>query len=175
MDNRRLRGTASVESYRVDRLQRSMSRPSRKRCRYPMTSVPGLSPVSGALSPFRADLIPSHKRVRDFGYFTDVEVDPRKTSLKDDVMVKGIDARVVVEAVDQEESETGTSGPIKVRVERVTLPMMLEDTPEPAQKDRVVECTYVTLESLVQRFHDHTEAILVHRIQTIGSLEGAGT
>nr|GEZ14752.1 hypothetical protein [Tanacetum cinerariifolium] len=49
--------------------------PSHKRCRYPMTSVPGLSPVSGALSPFRADLIPSHKR----------------TSLKDDVMVKGSD------------------------------------------------------------------------------------
>nr|GEV62188.1 reverse transcriptase domain-containing protein [Tanacetum cinerariifolium] len=91
----------------------------------------GLSPVSGALSPFCADLIPSHMRVRDFGYFTDVEVDPKETNLKDDVMVRssdephleqdinpeiqaeinecfayanalrdrGIDARVVVEAV----------------------------------------------------------------------------
>ncbi|GKE61536.1 hypothetical protein Tco_1511903, partial [Tanacetum coccineum] len=77
-------------------------------------------------------LIPSPKRVRDFGYLADVEVDPRETSLRDDVIVKGgdkphleqdidpgiqaeidecfayadalrdrgIDARVVVEAVD---------------------------------------------------------------------------
>nr|GEV28629.1 reverse transcriptase domain-containing protein [Tanacetum cinerariifolium] len=33
---------------------------------------------------------------------------------------RGIDARVVVEAVDREESETGTRGRVKVRVERVT-------------------------------------------------------
>nr|GEV29836.1 putative reverse transcriptase domain-containing protein [Tanacetum cinerariifolium] len=78
---------------------------------------------------------------------------------------RGIDARVVVEVVDREESETGTRGPVEVRVERVTLPMMLEDTPEPTQEERVVECTYESLGSLVQRFHDHTEAILVHCIQ----------
>ncbi|GKE08143.1 hypothetical protein Tco_1411694, partial [Tanacetum coccineum] len=46
---------------------------------------------------------------------------------------RGIDARVVVEAVDQEESETGTRGLVKVRVERVMNPVMLEDIPEPAQ------------------------------------------
>ncbi|GJW15556.1 putative reverse transcriptase domain-containing protein [Tanacetum coccineum] len=44
---------------------------------------------------------------------------------------------------------------------------MPEDTPEPAQEERVVECTYETLGSLVQRFHDHTEAIPVHRVQVI--------
>ncbi|GKE19156.1 hypothetical protein Tco_1426733 [Tanacetum coccineum] len=48
---------------------------------------------------------------------------------------RGIDARVVVDAADREESETGTRGPVKVTVER--------------------------------RFHDHTEAIPVHRIQVI--------
>ncbi|GJV16650.1 hypothetical protein Tco_1361973 [Tanacetum coccineum] len=37
---------------------------------------------------------------------------------------RGIDARVVVEAADREESETGTRGPVKVRVERVTHPVM---------------------------------------------------
>ncbi|GKA42691.1 putative reverse transcriptase domain-containing protein, partial [Tanacetum coccineum] len=56
--------------------------PSRKRHRSPMTSVPALSPVSGALSPVRADLIPSPKRVRDSGYSTDVEVDHREISLR---------------------------------------------------------------------------------------------
>ncbi|GJS22684.1 putative reverse transcriptase domain-containing protein [Tanacetum coccineum] len=46
---------------------------------------------------------------------------------------------------------------------------MPEDTPEPAQEG-AVEVTYETLGDLVQRFHDHTEAILVHRVQVI---EGA--
>nr|GEY44890.1 putative reverse transcriptase domain-containing protein [Tanacetum cinerariifolium] len=48
--------------------------PSRKRRRSPMTSVPALPPVSGALSLVHADLIPSPKRVRDSGYLADVEV-----------------------------------------------------------------------------------------------------
>ncbi|GJX30496.1 hypothetical protein Tco_0238575 [Tanacetum coccineum] len=176
--------------------------PSRKRRRSPMTSVPALSPVSGALSPVRADLIPSPKRVRDSGYLADIEVDPRETSLRDDAIVRvsdephleqdidpeiqaeidecfayadalrdrGIDARVVVEAVDREESETGTRGPVEVRVERVTHPVMPEDTPEPVQEG-AVEVTYETLGDLVQRFHDHTEAIPVHRIQVIEGVQ----
>nr|GEY68699.1 putative reverse transcriptase domain-containing protein [Tanacetum cinerariifolium] len=170
--------------------------PSRKRRRSPMTSVPALSPVFRALSPIRADLIPSPKRVRDSGYLA--EVDPRETSLRDDVIVMGsdephleqdidleiqakideciayadalrdrlIDARVVVEVVNREESETGTRVLIEVRAERVTHPAMPKDTTEPAQEERAVECTYETLGSLVQRFHDHTVAILVHRVQT---------
>ncbi|GKE49929.1 hypothetical protein Tco_1481187, partial [Tanacetum coccineum] len=44
----------------------------------------------------------------------------------------GINARVVVEAVDREESETGTRGPVEVRVERVTHLAMPEDILEPA-------------------------------------------
>ncbi|GJS12957.1 hypothetical protein Tco_0407429, partial [Tanacetum coccineum] len=156
--------------------------PSRKRRRSPMTSVPALPPVSGALSPVRADLIPSPKRVRDSGYLADVEVDPRETSLRDDVIVRGsdephleqdidpeiqaeidecfayadalrdrgIDARVVVEAVDRVESETGARGPVEVRVERVTHPVMPDDIPEPAQEG-AVEVTYETLGDLVQR------------------------
>ncbi|GKC84296.1 hypothetical protein Tco_1140013 [Tanacetum coccineum] len=105
---------------------------SRKRRRSPMTSLPALSPISGALSPVRAELIPLPKRVRDSGYLADIEVDLRETSLRDDAIVRvsdephleqdidpkiqakidecfayadalrdnGIDARVVVEAVD---------------------------------------------------------------------------
>ncbi|GKB50434.1 hypothetical protein Tco_0901187 [Tanacetum coccineum] len=134
--------------------------PSRKRYRSLMTYVPALSPISGALSLVRADLIPSPKRVWDFGYLADVEVDPRETGLGDDVIVKGsdephleqdidpeiqaeideciayayairdrgIDARIVVEAVDREESETGMRAPIEVRIKRVMHPTMPEDT-----------------------------------------------
>nr|GFA32292.1 hypothetical protein [Tanacetum cinerariifolium] len=47
--------------------------PSRKRRRSPMTSVHALPLVSEALSPVRADLIPSPKRVRNIGYLADVD------------------------------------------------------------------------------------------------------
>ncbi|GJR62682.1 hypothetical protein Tco_1504844 [Tanacetum coccineum] len=176
--------------------------PSRKRRRSPMTYMPALSPVSGALSPLHADLIPSYKRVKDSGYLTDVEVDPREISLRDDVIVKasdephleqdidleiqaeideciayadtlkdrGIDVRVVVEAIDRDETETGVRGPVEVRVERVTHPVMPEDIPEPAQEG-AVEVTYETLGDLIQRFHDHTQAIPVHRIQAIEGVQ----
>ncbi|GJW42297.1 hypothetical protein Tco_0071096 [Tanacetum coccineum] len=175
---------------------------SRKRHRSPMTSVPALSSVSGALSPVRADLIPSPKRVRDSGCLAEVEVDPRETSLRDDVIVgvsdephleqdsdpevqaeidecfayadalrdRGIDARVVVETVDRDETETGVRDPVEVRVERVTHPVMPEDIPEPAQEGSV-EVTYETLGDLVQRFHDHTQAIPDHRIQAIEGVQ----
>ncbi|GJT35401.1 hypothetical protein Tco_0925820 [Tanacetum coccineum] len=87
---------------------------------------------------------------------------------------RGIDARVVVKAVDREESKTGTRGPIEVRLERVTHLVMPDDTPEPAQEG-AVEVTYETLGDLVQRFYDHTEAIPVHRIHVIeGALREQG-
>ncbi|GJT41996.1 hypothetical protein Tco_0941861 [Tanacetum coccineum] len=140
------------------------------------------SPDLPTLSPVRADLIPSPKRIRDSGYLADVEVDPRETSLRDDVIVRGsdephleqdidpeiqaeidecfayadalkdrgVDVRVVVEAADRVESETGTRGPIKVRVERVTHLVMPDDILEPAHEG-AVEVTYETLGDLVQR------------------------
>nr|GEY69049.1 putative reverse transcriptase domain-containing protein [Tanacetum cinerariifolium] len=55
---------------------------SRKRHRSSMTFVPALPPVSGALSPVCADLIPSPKRVRDIGYLADVEVGPKETRVE---------------------------------------------------------------------------------------------
>nr|GEY97417.1 hypothetical protein [Tanacetum cinerariifolium] len=120
--------------------------PSRMRRRSPMTSILVLPPISGALSPIRANLIPSPKRVKDPCYLADVEVGPRETSLRDDVIARGsdepyleqdidpeiqaeigecfayadalgdrgIDARVVVEAVDRDEIETGVRGSIEV-------------------------------------------------------------
>ncbi|GKG19634.1 hypothetical protein Tco_0376733, partial [Tanacetum coccineum] len=74
------------------------------------------------------------------------------------------------EAVDRDETKTGVRGPVKVIVERVTHPMILEDIPEPAHGG-AVEVTYETLGYLVQRFHDHTQAIPVHRIQAIEGVQ----
>nr|GEY32541.1 reverse transcriptase domain-containing protein [Tanacetum cinerariifolium] len=89
----------------------------------------------------------------------------------DDLRDRGINARVVFEAIDREESEAGTRGPVEVRVERVTHLAMPKDTTEPAQEERAVEYTYETLGSLVQRFHDHTVAISVHRVQVIEGVQ----
>ncbi|GJY84688.1 putative reverse transcriptase domain-containing protein [Tanacetum coccineum] len=83
---------------------------------------------------------------------------------------RGIDARVVVEAIDREEIETGMRGPVEVRVDRVTHPVVANDILEPDQEG-AIEVTYETLGDLVQRFHDHTKEIPVHRIQAIESLE----
>nr|GEW36737.1 reverse transcriptase [Tanacetum cinerariifolium] len=125
--------------------------------------------VGPALSPVRTDLIPSPKRVRDSGYLADVEVGPKETTLRDDVIARGgdephlekdidseiqaeidecfayayalrerrIDARVVVEAVDQDEIKTGVRGPVEVRVERITHRAMPEDIPEHDQEGAV--------------------------------------
>nr|GEX95901.1 putative reverse transcriptase domain-containing protein [Tanacetum cinerariifolium] len=109
--------------------------PSHKRRRSHMTSVPALSLASRALSPVRANLIPSPKRVRDIGYLADVEVGPRET-----------------------------------RVERITHPAMPKDISEHAQEG-AAEVTYETLGDLVQRFHDHTHAISVYRIQAIEGVQ----
>ncbi|GJR53265.1 hypothetical protein Tco_1403786 [Tanacetum coccineum] len=84
----------------------------------------------------------------------------------DALRATGIDARVLVEAVDQEEVEASARGPVEVRIDRVTHPVITDDISEPAQEE-VVEVTYETLGDLVQRFHDHTEEIPVHRVQAI--------
>ncbi|GKE91207.1 hypothetical protein Tco_1572302, partial [Tanacetum coccineum] len=83
-------------------LPSTSARPSRKRRRSPMTSVPTLSPVSEALSLVYADLIPSPKMVRDSGYLADVEVHPRKTSLRDDVIVRVSDEPHLEQDIDLE-------------------------------------------------------------------------
>ncbi|GJW06257.1 putative reverse transcriptase domain-containing protein [Tanacetum coccineum] len=48
-----------------------------------------------------------------------------------------IDVRVVVEAIDREEIETSMRGPVEVRVDRVTHPVVADDIPEPAQEGAV--------------------------------------
>ncbi|GKB17915.1 hypothetical protein Tco_0851838 [Tanacetum coccineum] len=64
----------SLSNHSSPDLPSTSARPSRKRRRYPMTYVPASPPVFGALSPVRADLIPSPKRVRDSGYSADVKI-----------------------------------------------------------------------------------------------------
>ncbi|GJX86015.1 hypothetical protein Tco_0336789, partial [Tanacetum coccineum] len=52
----------------------TFARPTRKIHRSPTSSVPVASPVRGALSLVRADLLPPRKRIRNFDYVTNFEV-----------------------------------------------------------------------------------------------------
>nr|GEV57118.1 hypothetical protein [Tanacetum cinerariifolium] len=61
-------------------------------------------------------------------------------------------------------------GPRETRVERVTHPAMPGDILRSALEG-AAEVTYETLGYLVQRFHDHTQAIPFHRIQTIEGVQ----
>ncbi|GJS44057.1 putative reverse transcriptase domain-containing protein [Tanacetum coccineum] len=137
-----------------------------------MTSVSALPLVSGALSPLRADLIPSPKRVKDSGYLADVEVDPREISLRGDAIVRRrLMLECVVETMIKGMRQRRCERPwIEAMNERVTHLAMPEDIPEPAQEG-AIEVTYKTLGDLVQRFHDHTQAIPVHRIQAIEGVQ----
>nr|GEV19339.1 hypothetical protein [Tanacetum cinerariifolium] len=158
----------------------TFTRPSRKRCRSPTSSVPALLPVRRALSPVRADLSPLPKRIRDFDSVTDIEVglgvdfkdsyepytEPDIDSniqesineciaYADAIRDRGIDDRDVVEIAVEEE--------------------VGEDVLDYVTADGAVEVTYETLGGLVQRFHDHAIEIPIHRIQRINVLERDNT
>ncbi|GJW33275.1 hypothetical protein Tco_0053307 [Tanacetum coccineum] len=148
----------------------SSASPSRKRSRSPAAFVPLSSPIPRALSYARADLLPSPKRIRSQSPWTDFR-DDEFIAYADALRVRGIDARVVVEAVDREEIETVARGPVEVRVDRVSHPVIANDILQPAQNEGAVEVTYETLGDLVQRIHDHTEEIPVQRVQAIRSVQ----
>nr|GEZ90202.1 hypothetical protein [Tanacetum cinerariifolium] len=112
--------------------------------------------------------------VRSNGIDIDIEIQAEIDecfAYADALRDRGIDARVVVEAVDRDKIETGTRGSIEVRVDRVTHPVIADDIPEPAQEEGAIEVTYETLGDLVQRFHDHTVKILVYRVQAIEGIQ----
>ncbi|GJW11838.1 hypothetical protein Tco_1577665, partial [Tanacetum coccineum] len=113
------------------------------------------------------DLEEDVKVVRSDGIDIDLEIQAEIDECivyADALRDRGIDARVVVEVVDREDIETDVRGPDEVRFDRVIHPVVVDDIPEPAQEG-AVEVTYETLRDLVQRFHDHTEEILVRRVQ----------
>ncbi|GJS73413.1 putative reverse transcriptase domain-containing protein [Tanacetum coccineum] len=77
---------------------------------------------------------------------------------------EGIDARVVVETVTREEVETSARGTVKVIVDKVTHPVVLDDIPEPAQEEGSSRgLTYEDFgRGLYRDFHDHTMDVSVH-------------
>nr|GEU51965.1 reverse transcriptase domain-containing protein [Tanacetum cinerariifolium] len=80
--------------------------------------------------------------VRSDGIDTDPEIQEEIDeciAYADALRDRGVDARVVVEAVDGDEVETGTRGPVEVRVNRVTHPVTTDDISEPVQEEGAIE------------------------------------
>nr|GEU75902.1 reverse transcriptase domain-containing protein [Tanacetum cinerariifolium] len=80
----------------------------------------------------------------DVGRSNGIEIDPEiqaeideYISFADALRDRRIDARVVVKAIDREEIETGIKGPVEVRVDRVTHPVVDDDIPELAQEGAI--------------------------------------
>nr|GEW83568.1 hypothetical protein [Tanacetum cinerariifolium] len=105
---------------------------------------------------------PSRSRVTDLemdvdvkrsnGFETDLKIQAEIDeciAYADALRDRGIDVRVVVEAINREKIETSIRGLV----------------------EGAVEVMYETLGDLVQRFHDHTEEILVHRVQAIEGIK----
>nr|GEV38265.1 hypothetical protein [Tanacetum cinerariifolium] len=87
-----------------------------------------------------------------------IEIDPEIRAEIDECIAyadalrdRGIDSKVVVEVVDRDEVGTDVRGPVEVKVDRVTHPVIADDILEPAQNEGAVEVTYETLGDLVQR------------------------
>ncbi|GJV35095.1 putative reverse transcriptase domain-containing protein [Tanacetum coccineum] len=122
----------------------SSASPSRKRSRSPAASVPLSLPTLGALSYACADLLPSPKRIRS----------PET-------------------AMDLEGCSEDSFEPYVPR--EVGLGVDFEDESFESSRHRgtdlEIEVTYETLGDLVQRFYDHTEEILVRRVQVIKSVQ----
>ncbi|GJT98296.1 hypothetical protein Tco_1093814 [Tanacetum coccineum] len=118
----------------------SSASPSRKRSRSPHASVLLSSPTLVALSYVRVDLLPSPKRIRSSKSAMNLEVSTAKGSEPSRYRGTGleIDVDVLLVVVEAIESRHGNrAGPIEVRVDRVTHPVVADDIPKPAQEGAV--------------------------------------
>ncbi|GJV17607.1 reverse transcriptase domain-containing protein [Tanacetum coccineum] len=131
-------------------------RPSHQLC----LLVPSINRSSAAISERRSRILSLgvllRKRIRSLLHHVPLSspnpwkhclILTRLIAYADALRDRGIDARVVVEAIDQEEIKTSMRGLVEVRLDRVTHLVVADDIPEPAQE----EVTYETLGDLVQR------------------------
>ncbi|GJY46781.1 hypothetical protein Tco_0435844 [Tanacetum coccineum] len=157
----------------------SSASPSRKRSRPPAASIPLSSPILGALSYACADLLPSPKRIRRSESATDLEgcsedsfelYVPREVRLgvnfedesSEPSRSRGTDLKIDVDVVRSDGIET------QAEIDECFAYVdALRDRGIDARVEGAVKVTYEALGDLVQRFHDHTEEILVHHIQEL--------
>ncbi|GJZ78857.1 hypothetical protein Tco_0643694 [Tanacetum coccineum] len=144
----------------------SYAGPSRKRSRSPTTPVPIPSPILGALRlSLRDDVVVRGSDEPHLEHDIDSEIQAEIDeciAYADALKASGIDPRVAVEAVDQEDIKTCTRGPVEVRVERVTHPTVPDDNLT-AQEEGAVKAPYETLgKPGTKAFQDLDSEIQVH-------------
>ncbi|GKA07856.1 putative reverse transcriptase domain-containing protein [Tanacetum coccineum] len=142
------------------------ARPSRKRCRSPVDSVPSSTPVMGSLAPTRTDLLPPRKRFR-YSYSSkasieeDTEIDPIETEVDmelgigdgDDVRDHvEIDPRDVRDDIEGYEADTSAGDTVEVGINSMSAPIIKEEIVEPAGEDSFDSSG--TRDGIVRSFED---------------------
>ncbi|GJT41870.1 putative reverse transcriptase domain-containing protein, partial [Tanacetum coccineum] len=146
---------APVVSSSVDSSERPLhssshfARPSCKRCRSLVDSVPSSTLVMGSLALTHADLLPPRKRFRD-SYSSeasieeDTEIDPIETEVNmklgigdgDDVRDHvEIDPRDVKDDTEEYEADTSAGDTVEVGIDPMSAPIVKEEIVEPAGED----------------------------------------
>ncbi|GJX20532.1 putative reverse transcriptase domain-containing protein [Tanacetum coccineum] len=179
-----------------DSLTANSTGPSHKRRRSPTTLVPAASPILGALSHVRTDLLPPHKRIRDsdsvidfkdsYEPYTELDIDPDVQAdieaciaFADDIAARGTDVIVEIGTAAEDEAESSTRGTIEIRVDQVTHPVVLddvvgpvkEDSPELVSADGSLEVTHRGLDVVMHELYDHMVDIPFHRVKVIESVQ----
>ncbi|GKA19324.1 hypothetical protein Tco_0699239, partial [Tanacetum coccineum] len=166
------------------------ARPSHKRCRSLVDSVPSSTPVMGSLSPTRADILPHRKRFRD-SYSSeasieeDTEVDPIETEVDielgigdgDDVRDQvEIEPRDVRDDTEEYEADTSAGDTVEVGIGPMSAPIVEEEIVEPTREDspdssgtrdgivRSFEDMPIDLDDAVCDFYHHMSEVRIDRI-----------
>ncbi|GJX95446.1 hypothetical protein Tco_0351244 [Tanacetum coccineum] len=168
-------------------------RPSCKRCRSPVDSVPSSMPVMGSLAPTRADLLPPRKRLRD-SYSSDAsieedtEIDPIETRVDMEVGIGDgddvkdhdeIDPRDVRDDTKGYEADTSAGDTVKVGIDPMSALIVEEEIAEPTREDssnssgtrdgivRSFEDMPIDLDDAVRDFYHHMSEVHIDRIVRI--------
>ncbi|GKC00487.1 putative reverse transcriptase domain-containing protein, partial [Tanacetum coccineum] len=173
------------------------ARPSRKRYRSPVDSVPSSTPVMGSLAPTRADLLPPCKRFRDsYSYEAsieeDAEIDPIETEVYielgigdgDDVRDHvEIDPKDVKDDTEEYEADTSAGDTVEVGIDPMSASIVEEEIVEPAGEDssdssgtrdgivRSFEDMPIDLNDVVRDFYHHMSEVRIDRIVGIETVQ----
>ncbi|GJR59944.1 hypothetical protein Tco_1502106 [Tanacetum coccineum] len=184
---------SSIRDYSSERPLRSSlhsARPSRKRCRSSVDSIPSFMPVMGSLAPTRTDLLPPCKRFRDSYSFEasveeDTEIDPIETEVdmelgisdRDDVRDHvEIDPRDVRDDTEEYEADTSAGDTVEVGIDPMSALIVKEEIVEPVGEDpsdssgirdgivRSFEDMPINLDDVVRGFYHHMSEVRIDRI-----------
>ncbi|GKE76639.1 hypothetical protein Tco_1542759, partial [Tanacetum coccineum] len=166
------------------------ARPSRKRCRSPVDSVPSSTPVMGSLTPTHADLLTPRKKFRD-SYLSeasigeDTEIDHIETEVDIELGIgDGDDVRDHVEINPRDvrddtegyEADTSAGDTVVVGINPMSASIVEEEIVEPAGEDpsnssgtkdgivRSFEDMPIDLDDVVRDFYHHMSEVRIDRI-----------